>query len=324
MKVIVLGGGRSSEHAVSIESAKSVREGLREAGHEVHYVEIAKDGTWRHNDKPVVLQPGEGLLEADIIFPVLHGPYGEDGTVQGMLELLDVPYVGSGLHASATCMDKAVFKEWMAHHRIPQVRHVTLRHPVEPDDRKRIADLGWPVFVKPSRLGSSVGIGKASSEEELEAALTEAFRHDSVVLVEEASSGREVEVAVLGTGEVTASPPGEILLQGADWYDYEAKYTAGGMKLEVPAKLPKAQADELRTLAIKVFRTSGCSGMARVDFFVEPDRILVSEINTIPGFTKTSVYPKLMEASGVSFTELLDRLLTDAASDYRAYREREH
>ncbi len=324
MKVVVLGGGRSSEHAVSLESAKSVREGLREVGHEVHYVEIAKDGTWQHGGKEVSIRPGKGLLEADAVFPVLHGPYGEDGTLQGMLELLDVAYVGSGLHASATCMDKAVFKEWMAHHDIPQVRYVTLRHPVEADDRQRIAELGWPVFVKPSRLGSSVGISKAASDDELEAALAEAFRHDSVVLVEAASSGREVEVAVLGTGDLVASPPGEIVLQGADWYDYEAKYTEGGMKLSVPAELPAVRATELRDLAIRVFRSTGCSGMARIDFFVEDDRALVSEVNTIPGFTKTSVYPKLMEAAGVPFTELLDRLLTDAVSDFRKYREREH
>lgn len=324
MKTVVIGGGRSSEHDVSLDSAKAVREGLREAGHEVHYVEIAKDGTWHHGEAEVAPRPGQGLLEADVVFPVLHGPYGEDGTVQGMLELLDVPYVGSGLHASATCMDKAVFKEWMKHHGVPQVGFVTLRHPVTPGDRVGIKRLGWPVFVKPSRLGSSVGISKAASDGELEAALTEAFRHDSVVLVEAASSGREVEVAVLGVKDLTSSPPGEIVLQGADWYDYEAKYTAGGMKLDVPAKLPDKAASELRELAERVFRLTGCSGMARVDFFVEKERVLVSEVNTIPGFTKTSVYPRLMEAAGVPFTALLDRLLEDARADFRHARQVEH
>ncbi len=324
MKVVVLGGGRSSEHEVSLSSAKAVRDGLREAGHEVHYVEIGKDGTWSHGDKEVALHPGRGLLDAEVVFPVLHGPYGEDGTLQGMLELLDVAYVGSGSHASAVCMDKAVFKEWMAHHDIPQVRYVTLRHPVEADDRQRIAELGWPVFVKPSRLGSSVGIGKAGSSEELETALTEAFRHDSVVLVEAASPGREVEVAVLGTKELVTSPPGEIILQGADWYDYEAKYTEGGMRLQVPAGLTKDQTAGVQDLAARVFRVTGSSGMARIDFFVEDGRVLVSESNTIPGFTATSVYPKLMEAAGVGFADLLNRLLEDARADYAHYRQREH
>ncbi|MDP4000031.1 MAG: D-alanine--D-alanine ligase family protein [bacterium] len=324
MKVIVIGGGRSSEHDVSLQSAAAVREGLREAGHEVHYVEIAKDGTWRHGDEGLPVEPGKGLLGADVVFPVLHGPYGEDGTVQGMLELIDVPYVGSGLHASATCMDKAVFKEWMAHHDVPQVEFVTLRHPVTAPDRERIGKLGWPVFVKPSRLGSSVGIGKAGNPEELETALKEAFEHDSVVLVEQGSSGREVEVGILGVGDLAVSEPGEIIVPGDGWYDYETKYTPGAAEVVIPADLPKTTVKKTKGLAEQAFRATGCSGMARVDFFVENERVLVSEINTIPGFTQTSAYPRLMETAGVAFPDLLNRLLEDARADFRAFRSREH
>lgn len=324
MKVLVIGGGRSSEHAVSLESARSVRQGLGEAGHDVLYVEIDKQGIWRHDGQELNIQPGHGLLDADAVFPVLHGPYGEDGTVQGMLELLDVPYVGCGLHASATCMDKAVFKQWMVYHRLPQPKFVTLRHPATPEDRQRIEALGWPVFVKPSRLGSSVGISKADNSEELDTALTEAFKHDSVAVVEQASSGREIEVGVLGVGDLTVSEPGEIIVPGDGWYDYETKYTPGKAEVVIPAKLPKPVAQRVKELAERVFRMTGCSGMARVDFFVESERALISEINTIPGFTQTSAYPRLMETAGVSFTDLLNRLLEDARADYKAFQSREH
>jgi D-alanine-D-alanine ligase len=241
-----------------------------------------------------------------------------------MLEIFDVPYVGSGLHASATCMDKAVFKQWMSYHRLPQPEFVTLRHPVDSDDRKAIAKLGWPVFVKPSRLGSSVGIGKAENPEELETALTEAFKHDSVVLVEQGSAGREIEVGVLGSGDLTVSEPGEIIVPGDGWYDYETKYTPGAAEVVIPAELSKEIVGQLKELAERTFRATGCSGMARVDFFLEEDRALISEINTIPGFTQTSAYPRLMETAGVSFTDLLNRLLEDATADYSAFRSREH
>ena len=324
MKVLVIGGGRSSEHDVSLESAKSVRKGLADAGHDVHYVEIDRKGVWRHDGRELPLRPGHGLLDDAVVFPVLHGPYGEDGTMQGLLELLDVPYVGSGLHASATCMDKAVFKQWMDHHRLPQVTFVTLRHPATSEDRARIKELGWPVFVNPSRLGSSVGIGKAENADELEAALKEAFEHDSVVLVEQGSSGREIEVGILGVGDLTVSEPGEIIVPGGGWYDYETKYTPGLAEVVIPADLPKPVAEHVKDLAERAFRATGCSGMARVDFFVEGDRALVSEINTIPGFTELSAYPRLMETAGLSFADLLNRLLEDARTDYRGYRQRQH
>ena len=324
MKVVVIGGGRSSEHEVSLESAKSVRKGLTEAGHEVHYIEIDRHGVWYHEGEELEVRPGHGLLDAEVVFPVLHGPYGEDGTLQGMLELLDIPYVGSGFHASATCMDKAVFKQWMSYHTMPQPKFVTLRHPATAVDRKAIEELGWPVFVKPSRLGSSVGISKAENPEELKVALAESFEHDSVALVEQASNGREVEVGVLGGKDLTVSEPGEIIISGDGWYDYETKYTPGRAELVVPAELPKSQVKELKRLAEQAFRLTGCSGMARVDFFVEPDQILLSEINTIPGFTQTSAYPRLMETAGVSFTDLLNQLLKDAKAHYRSFHSREH
>ncbi len=241
-----------------------------------------------------------------------------------MLELLDVPYVGSGLHSSATCMDKAVFKQWMKYHGLPQVDFVTLRHPVDAEDRAAIAKLGWPVFVKPSRLGSSVGISRAEDPDGLEAALTEAFKHDSVVLVEAASTGREVEVGILGVGDLTVSEPGEIVVPGGGWYDYETKYTPGAAEVKIPADLPAATVKRLKQLAERAFRTTGCSGMARVDFFVEGKRVLLSEINTIPGFTPTSAYPRLMETAGVPFGDLLGRLLEDAHEEHRRFQAREH
>lgn len=297
---------------------------MADAGHDVQYVEIGKDGAWRRAGRELDIRPGQGLLEADVVFPVLHGPCGEDGTVQGMLELFDVPYVGSGVHASATCMDKAVFKQWMEYHDLPQVEFVTLRHPVTPEDKAAIKKLGWPVFVKPSRLGSSVGISKAENPDQLETALTEAFEHDSVALVERGSSGREIEVGVLGSGDLTVSEPGEIIVPGDGWYDYETKYTPGAADVVIPADLPAPTVKRVKELAERAFRATGCSGMARVDFFVEGEQALVSEINTIPGFTQTSAYPRLLETAGVSFTDLLNRLLEDARDDYRAFRSREH
>jgi D-alanine-D-alanine ligase len=302
MKVAVLSGGRSSEHEVSLASGAAVREGLVAGGHEVLDVRLSSQGRWLFDGQPLPLEPGAGLLGAEAVFPVLHGPFGEDGTVQGLLELLDVPYVGAGVTASALSMDKALFKDLMAAHGIPQVEYDVVRE-------GRPVTLAPPVFVKPARLGSSVGIGKAWSEAELDSALAQAFEHDPVALVERFSDGVEVECSVLGHRDPVASQPGEISLVSADWYDYEAKYEPGGMELVIPAGIPDAQREEVRRLAVEVFRLVGCSGMARVDFFVEDDAVLVNELNTIPGFTPTSVYAKLFEASGVPYVELLDRLL---------------
>ena len=316
MRVAVLGGGRSSEHEVSLASAASVREGLREGGHEPIEVLIERDGRWVHEGEPVALQPSGGLLGADAVFPVLHGPFGEDGTVQGLLDLLDVPYVGAGVLASSLSMDKALFKDLMAAHGVPQGEYAVARAGGPPNT------LGPPVFVKPARLGSSVGISKAVSEVELDRALALAFEHDPVVVVERLVEGMEVECSVLGNGEPEASTPGEIVIKGSDWYDYEAKYTDGGMELVVPARTPHVE--EVRRLALEVFKIVGCAGMARVDFFVTDDGVLVNELNTIPGFTATSVYAKLWDASGVPYPELLDRLLALAVERHGEERRYRH
>jgi D-alanine-D-alanine ligase len=313
MRVAVLAGGRSSEHEVSLASGESVRDGLARAGHEVVHVLLERDGRWMHEGAEVELRAAGGLLGADVVFPVLHGPFGEDGTVQGLLELLDVPYVGSGVLASALCMDKILAKDVMAAAGVPQVRYAGLVQDGFHADRNaaldRVAELGLPVFVKPARLGSSVGIAKVAEGQSLEDALELAFTHDPRVIVEAMSGGLEVECSVLGLAEsAEASEPGQIVLHGADWYDYEAKYEPGGMELRVPAGISPAARERVREIAVEAFRLAGCSGLARVDFFVEGDDVLLNELNTMPGFTATSVYAKLWEATGVPYPELVDRL----------------
>jgi D-alanine-D-alanine ligase len=313
VRVAVLYGGRSSEHEVSLGSAESVREGVAAAGHEVVPVLIERGGAWTLEGDVLSLHPGEGLAGADAVFPVLHGPFGEDGTVQGVLELLDVPYVGAGVLASSLCMDKVVFKEVMHAAGVPQVRSVGVLQARWREDpaavRARVAQLGTPIFVKPARLGSSVGIAKVWAEADVDAALEGAFAHDSLVIAEAFSDGLEVECSVIGLDDPEVSVPGEIVLAGAEWYDYEAKYSPGGMELQVPARIPAAVAEEVRRLAREAFLRVGCAGLARVDFFVEGERVLVNELNTMPGFTVTSVFPKLWEASGLAFPDLCDRLL---------------
>jgi len=309
VRVAVLAGGRSSEHEVSLASAAAVREGLTQAGHEPVDTRISREGAWTHGGEPVALTPAGGLLGCAVAFPVLHGPYGEDGTVQGLLEALDLPYVGAGVMGSAVCMDKVLFKELMAAGGLPQVDYVGLR---EDDDPAVLERLGLPVFVKPARLGSSVGISKVIEASALSAALAGAFAHDPLVVVEAMAQGMEVECSVLGNESPEASQPGEIAIE-ADWYDYEAKYEAGGMELVVPARIPDEARERVRRLAVEAFRRVDCSGMARCDFFVEDPRgaarVLINELNTIPGFTPTSVYAKLFEAGGLEYPQLLDRLL---------------
>ena len=302
----MLCGGRSSEHEISLASGAAVREGLAQGGHDVVDVEIARDGTWRCDGAEVELAAGRGLLGADVVFPVLHGPFGEDGTVQGLLECLDVAYVGAGVLASAVCMDKVTFKRLMARAGLPQVDWVALG---EADDPATIGALGLPVFVKPARLGSSVGISKVRTDEELGTAVELARRHDDKVLIEEGIEGVEVECGVLGNRDPIASVVGEIVAH-ADWYDYSAKYDEGGMDLVIPARIPPESDARVRELAVESFVATECEGMARIDFFVRPDgEVVVNEINTIPGFTATSVYAKLFEAAGISYAELLDRLV---------------
>jgi D-alanine-D-alanine ligase len=320
LSVAVLAGGRSSEHDVSLSSGAAVRDGLLVAGHRVVSVEVGRDGVWRRQGEPVSVTPGGGLLGVDVVFPALHGPFGEDGTVQGMLETLDVPYVGAGVTASAVCLDKVLFKDLMSAAGVPQVEFVGVRAERFAHSRtEAMADirrLGLPVFVKPAHLGSSVGIAKASDAGAIERAIVGAFAHDRLVIVEGMAAGVEVECGVVGTlrserdqaGDTAlASVPGEIVLAG-DWYDLAAKYTPGGMELKIPARISSSAADRVRELALKAFLTAGCEGLARVDFFVEGDSVLVNELNTMPGFTPTSVYAKLMDASGISSPRLVDRL----------------
>ncbi len=305
MKVAVLSGGTSSEHEISLASGASVANGLREAGHEAVEVLIERDGRWRVGSEPVTIEPGGGLLGVEVAFPVLHGPGGEDGSVQGLLEVAGVPYVGSDVEASAICMDKLVFKALLGANAVPQVDYCGVG---DEGWRERAQGFGLPLWVKPARLGSSVGISKVTAADQLDGAIEAARAHDPRVIIEASSSGREVECSLLGHAEVMASVPGEIVLH-ADWYDYEAKYQAGGMDLEIPAEIGPEATERLRELAVRVFRLCGCSGLARCDFFVEGETVLVNELNTIPGFTETSVYGKLLEASGIPYPELCHRLV---------------
>ncbi|MGH2894756.1 MAG: D-alanine--D-alanine ligase family protein [Solirubrobacteraceae bacterium] len=314
-RVAVLAGGRSSEHEVSLTSGASVADGLREAGHAVTEIQVGRDGVWRRDGEAVTVALGTGLPDIDVVFPVLHGPFGEDGTVQGLLECLDTPYVGAGVLASALCMNKVVFKQLMAEQGIPQVAYRAveqLTHAADPEATARaVAELGYPVFVKPARLGSSVGIARVADPDELPAALTIAFTHDSLAIVEAFAAGREVECSVLGNADPVASEPGEILLAAGEgcWYDYEAKYAEGGMRLVVPARVEPEVRDRIRALAVRAFAASGCQGLARVDVFVVGSDVLVNELNTMPGFTPTSVFGSLFAASGIEYPELLDRLV---------------
>jgi D-alanine-D-alanine ligase len=288
-RIAVITGGRSSEHEVSIASARSVADALVTAGWEVVTVEIDRAGAW-------ALSAGGGELRSS---------NGEDGTVQGLLELAGVPYVGAGVAASALCMDKDLFKSVLRDRGIPVTRNVTLR----PGDGLQ-NPFGYPVFVKPARLGSSVGISKAHDHAELEAAVALAFEHDDKVLVEEFVPGIEVEVGVLGGTPPVASLPGEIAVTRNEWYDYAAKYDEGEMELHVPARISDAQTARAQELAVRSFVATECEGMARADLFVREDgEVLVNELNTIPGFTSTSVYAKLFDASGIGYGALLERLI---------------
>jgi len=322
LRVAVVMGGRSSEHEISLASAHSVLEALDSSRYETVTVEIGRDGRWElgSGSRPELERDGRSVAETlpvptsrvpatlgevDVVFPVLHGPFGEDGTVQGLLELANVPYVGAGVTASALCMDKDLFKSVLRDHGIPVTRSVTLRRGVDAFE----SPFGFPVFVKPARLGSSVGITKARSEDELRAGIELAFRHDEKVLVEEFVSGVEVECSVLGNEEPIASIPGEIVAN-SDWYDFSAKYDEGGMDLVIPPRVTEEAIERVQDLSVQAFRVTECEGMARADCFVREDgEVLINELNTIPGFTATSVYAKLFEASGIPYEELLERLV---------------
>ncbi len=347
MRVVVIFGGRSGEHEVSLASARAVVETLRGSGrYEVLPVGITREGRWissgdpmrelesrarklagsslASSSKSVAEQLAASVAErlpvdldaADVVFPVLHGPFGEDGSIQGMLEVAGVPYVGSGVLASAAGMDKVTMKKIFAFHGLPQVDWLGLtRKEWECDRESRIQEietsLGYPCFVKPSNLGSSVGINKATGAWELESALDAAATLDRRIIVEAGVDAREIEVSVLGNEEAEVSVPGEIVVPEHEFYDYEAKYTEGGMQLHTPAQIPDETAEELRRVARIAYNSIDAAGMARVDFFLErgSGRLLLNEINTIPGFTPTSVYPKLWAASSLPYDRLLDRLI---------------
>jgi len=324
MRVAVLAGGRSSEHEISLASARSVLAALDPDRYDVTTVAIGRDGRWelgngtgppRELERPAssaaetLPVPADAdvpatLANVDVVLPILHGPFGEDGTVQGLLELAGVPYVGAGVAASAVCMDKDLCKKVLHKSGIAVADHVAIR---EGDELEN--PFGFPVFVKPARLGSSVGITKAHDEEELRAAVELARRHDDKVLVEEFVAGREVECGVLGNRRPLASVVGEIVPH-SEWYDYDAKYDEGGSDIIIPARIADEVAARVQAVAVDAFVATDCEGMARIDFFVREDgEVVLNEINTIPGFTETSVYARLFEASGIPYAELLRRLI---------------
>lgn len=353
-RIAIIFGGRSAEHEISVASAQSVLAALDPERYEVLAVGIDKEGRWHHvprlpertspdslpavtGGEQVVLSPERGdpalvaddgtRREVDVVFPLLHGPYGEDGTIQGMLELAGIPYVGAGVLASAVGMDKAVQKLLFRAAGLPLVAHEVVHDREWQDDREgveaRAAALGLPLFVKPATLGSSVGITKVKEASELAPAIEEALSYARKALVEQGMEGaREIECAVLGNDDPVASLPGEIVPAG-EFYDYRAKYIDEGTRLVVPAQLPPAVVDEVQRMAVSAFRAIDAAGMARVDFFLrEPDELLVNEINTIPGFTSVSMYPRLWQASGVSYPELVDRLVELAVERHQEERKR--
>jgi len=352
MRVGVVYGGRSGEHEVSLRSAAAIIAALDPARYDVVAIAITKDGRWLSGPDSVrVLEAAQrdllpvpdhgaevtlpadpsrhGLIplgrgraiRLDVVFPVLHGTFGEDGTIQGLLELADLPYVGAGVLASAVGMDKAVMKSVFRDAGIPVCRWLVTRAGEEPtaDLIRRVdAALGFPCFVKPANLGSSVGITKVRERERLAAAVAEAAAYDAKVVIEETIPGREFECAVLGNDAPEASVVGE-LVPSHEFYDYADKYVDQGAQVIIPARLPAETADAMRTLALRAFRAIDCTGLARVDFFLEPaGRVLVNEINTMPGFTTISMYPKLWEATGLSFPKLVDRLIALALERHAA------
>jgi D-alanine-D-alanine ligase len=339
---MVVFGGRSGEHEVSLASARAIADALRRSGrYEVIPVGITQEGRWISSGDPMrelesrarahtnsshpdvtELVPASERLPAslvdaaDVVFPVLHGPYGEDGTVQGVFELAGVPYVGSGVLASAIGMDKVTMKKIFAFHNLPQVEWLSLtRNDWESNPNFWVREvetaLGYPCFVKPSNLGSSIGINRVDRAEELTEALDAAAGLDRRIIVEQGVDAREIEVSVLGNEEAKVSVPGEIVVVEHKFYDYEAKYTEGGMELHVPAQIPGGTAMEVQRTARAAYGAIDAAGMARVDFFLEHGtyRLLLNEINTIPGFTPTSVYARLWAASGLPYEGLLDRLI---------------
>jgi len=316
--VAVLYGGRSGEHEISVLSARSVLEAIDRDAYDVREIFITPEGKWQPG--PILPEPGANP-GIDVVFPVLHGTFGEDGTIQGLLELADLPYVGAGVLASSVSMDKEVTKRLCRERGLPVVDYVVIsRHRLEV--RHVEERLPYPVFVKPANLGSSVGISKAQNAGELKAALELAARYDRKVIVERAIEGREFECSVLGNEQLEASLPCEIL-PSREFYDYEDKYVLNKCEFRLPAELPPEKTAELRRLAVEACRAVDCEGMARVDLFLENSsgRLFLNEVNTIPGFTAISMYPKMWEHSGLSYPKLIGRLIDLALERHAARRE---
>ena len=348
LNLVVVFGGRSAEHDVSCVTAAHVLRAVDRSRYDVTAIGIDRDGAWHLAESAMAALESETgqlpeRLEPDglpvssapvlmaaastgttVVLPLLHGPMGEDGTIQGLLELLDLPYVGSGVLASAVCMDKAMAKDVLARHGVPQPRHTTITAASSTDHRLEAVarELGYPLFVKPANMGSSIGVGKVRDLGEFSAAVQHALSYDEVVVVEEAIAGREIEVAILGDDDPRASVPGEIV-PGNEFYDYDDKYVTDGAALLVPAALDAGAVADVQQMALTVFRLLRCSGLARVDFFFEENGrgFLCNEVNTMPGFTPISMYPKLWEASGVGYSDLIDRLV-DLALERHARRRR--
>ena len=315
IRVAVLYGGRTGEHDVSVRSATSVMAAMDPGTYDISKVFITREGRWE--PRPILPEPGANP-GIDVVFPVLHGTFGEDGTVQGLLELADLPYVGAGVLGSAVSMDKEIMKRLCRERGLPVVECVTLaRDGLCADAVER--ELAYPVFVKPANLGSSVGISKARDRAGLEAALRFAAEYDRKIIVERAIDGREIECSVLGNENPEAAVPCEIL-PSRDFYDYEDKYLLDQALTVVPADLPRETAEEVRRLAVACYRAVECEGMARVDFLLEAatGQLYINEINTIPGFTSISMYPKMWEAAGLPYAALIDRLIQLALDRHAA------
>jgi D-alanine-D-alanine ligase len=343
VRLVILFGGQSAEHEVSCVSAYHVLRAVDPDRYQVEIIGITREGQWVRADDAIgalhrgadalpPASPGQDHLEAVgtaieplpavrpattddlpvVVLPLLHGTRGEDGTVQGMLELANVPFVGAGVLGSALCMDKLKAKDVLAAHGLPQVRWTGLRDTELASARAatQAAGLTYPMFVKPANLGSSVGVSRATDDSELAAACATAGEYDEWVIIEQGVTAREIEVAVLGNAEPRASVPGEIL-PTHEFYDYEDKYLDGAAEWSIPADLPDEVTDRIRSLAVEAFTTLRCDGMARVDFFYAPasGQVLINEVNTIPGFTPISMYPKMWEASGLAYPELIDELV---------------
>ena len=330
--IALLFGGQSAEHEVSVRSAQNIYNALDKEKYDVTLIGITKDGSWQYlpsislPEHSTPKKPEEaGLVEVfspfsrisvnqkpiDVVFPVLHGPNGEDGSIQGMLQMIDIPFVGPNVLGSAIGMDKDIMKRLLRDAGIPIGKFSTLTDGKQMTFSDAEKAVGLPLFVKPANLGSSVGVSKVTSEDEYNKALETAFLYDRKILIEEAIIGRELEISVLGNEDPIASIAGEIIPKTHDFYDYDAKYiNSDAVELRIPAHLPDATLKELQDLAIRVFTTLSCEGMARVDFFMTPhNKLFVNEINTIPGFTNISMYPSLWKASGISYPALIDKLI---------------